>query len=160
MLDSAVSVENRRIWGVRPASGGFARRRKLARRPQDRERRAGAFSPAPPRERRAEVSSPALPRDRLAEASPPALPRERRAEASSPASPGERRAEAFAPAPLYLGYTATPNSPEFLQNSCFIYEKRKCSFTFKIEISLVITIEKSISKRNHEMISQSLRSCW
>ena len=147
MLDSAVSVGNRRIWGVRPASGGFPPRRKLARRSQDRERRAGAFSPAPPRERRAEVSSPAL-------------PRERRAEASSPASPGERRAEAFAPAPLFLGYTPTPSSPKFPQNSCFIYEKRKCSFTFKIEISLVITIEKPIFKRNHEMISQSLRSCW
>ena len=144
---------------MRLVSGGFPPRRKLARRPQDRERRAGAFSPAPPRERRAEVSSPALPRERRAEASSPALPRERRAEASSPASPGERRAEAFAPAPLFLGYTATPNSPKFLQNSCFIYEKRKCSFTFKIEISLVITVDKSIFKRNHEMISLSLQSC-
>ena len=84
---------------MRPASAGFPARRKLARRSRDRERRAGAFSPAPPRECRAEVSSPAL-------------PRERRAEASSPASPGERRAEAFAPAPLFLGYTATPNSPQ------------------------------------------------
>ena len=41
-----------------------------------------------------------------------------------------------------------------------IYENHECGFSFKIEISLVITIEKSIFKRNHEMISRSLRSCW
>ena len=132
---------------MRPASGGFPPRRKLARRPQDRERRAGAFSPAPPRERRAEVSSPAL-------------PRERRAEASSPASPGERRAEVLAPAPLVLGYTRTLHFLEFLQNCSFTYENQKLGFALKSKISLVITIKKFIFDGNHEMISRSLRSCW
>ena len=145
--------------GMRPPSGGFPPPRTIRSMPASLRASGGGFL-ASPLSRASGGGFLASPRERRAEPSSPALPRERRAEASSPASPGERRAEAFAPAPLFLGYTATPNSPKFLQNSCFIYEKRKCSFTFKIEKSLVITINKSIFKRNHEMISRSLRSCW
>ena len=132
---------------MRPASGGFPPRRKLARRPQDRVRRAGAFSPAPSR-----ASGGGL------LASPPSRASGGGLHASLPwrASGG-----GLCPSPTVPWIYSNPEFPQIPSKQLFyIYEKRKCSFTFKIEISLVITIEKTIFKRNHEMISRSLRSCW
>ena len=160
MLDSAVSVGSRRIWGDEASVGRISSPAKTRPTPARSRASGGGFLASPPRERRAEVSSPALPRERRAEASSPALPRERRAEASSPASPGERRAEFLATAPLVLGYTRTLHFLEFLQVCSFTYENQKLGCAPKSKISLVITINKFICDGNHEMISWSLRSCW